>query len=104
MTKSTLLAIFGGFVVAIAITLNFYFDEVEEKTTGVQKTSPPIKTPPSTSSKIQPNKADLPKKGVTLNTEASPQRKVNKPSFDVVRVNPDGDTVIAGRAAPEAKV
>ena len=104
MTKSTLLAIFGGFVVAIAITLNFYFDEVEEKTNDVQKTSPPIKTPPSTSSKIQPNKADLPKKGVTLNTEASPQRKVNKPSFDVVRVNPDGDTVIAGRAAPEAKV
>ncbi|HIA80815.1 MAG TPA: peptidoglycan-binding protein, partial [Rhodospirillales bacterium] len=96
MTKSTLLAIFGGFVVAIAITLNFYFDEVEEKTTDVQKTSP--------SSKTLPIEADLPTKGVTLNTEASPQQKVNKPSFDVVRVNPDGDTVIAGRAAPEAKV
>ncbi|MDC0190383.1 LysM peptidoglycan-binding domain-containing protein [Rhodospirillales bacterium] len=104
MTKSTLLAIFGGFVVAIAITLNFYFDEVEEKKFDVQKGSPPIKTPPSASSKIPPYKADLPKKGVTLNAEASPQRKVNKPSFDVVRVNPDGDTVIAGRAAPEAKV
>ena len=35
MTKSTLLAIFGVFVIAIAITLNFYFDEVEEKTTDV---------------------------------------------------------------------
>ena len=37
MTKSTLLAIFGGFVVAIAITLNFYFDEVEEKASDLQK-------------------------------------------------------------------
>ena len=96
VTKSTFLAIFGGFVVAIAITLNFYFDEVEEKASDLQKTPP--------SNKTLPIETDSPEKGVTLNKEASPQQKVNKPSFDVVRVNPDGDTVIAGRAAPEAKV
>ena len=29
---------------------------------------------------------------------------VRKPSFDIVRVNPQGDTVIAGRAQPDAEV
>ena len=28
----------------------------------------------------------------------------NKPSFDVVRINPQGETVIAGRAMPKAEV
>jgi nucleoid-associated protein YgaU len=34
----------------------------------------------------------------------SPAAPVTKPSFDIVRVNPDGGTVIAGRAAPHANV
>jgi nucleoid-associated protein YgaU len=37
------------------------------------------------------------------NPPAAPAPEV-KPSFDVVRVNPNGDAVIAGRAAPGAKI
>lgn len=37
------------------------------------------------------------------NPAAAPAPEV-KPSFDVVRVNPNGDAVIAGRAAPGAKI
>lgn len=33
-----------------------------------------------------------------------PRQTKNKPSFDIVRVNPQGDTVIAGRAQPDAEV
>ena len=42
-----------------------------------------------------------------LTTQAGPDRLApssNAPSFDIVRVNPSGDTVIAGRAAPGAEV
>jgi nucleoid-associated protein YgaU len=35
---------------------------------------------------------------------AEPAPSVAKPSFDIVRVNPTGDAVMAGRAAPGAKV
>jgi nucleoid-associated protein YgaU len=35
---------------------------------------------------------------------ATPPAPEIKPSFDVVRVNPNGDAVVAGRAAPGAKV
>lgn len=38
----------------------------------------------------------------TTSTEAGPQPI--KPSFDIVRVNPDGGLVIAGRAAPQSTV
>lgn len=43
---------------------------------------------------------------VVANTAATPDvaSKVAAPSFDVVRINPNGDAVIAGRAAPGAKI
>lgn len=34
----------------------------------------------------------------------APAAPVQKPSFDVVRINPQGDTVMAGRAAPGSQV
>lgn len=43
---------------------------------------------------------------VVANTAAAPDagNLAGAPSFDVVRINPNGDAVIAGRAAPGAKV
>ena len=38
-------------------------------------------------------------------TQAKPQvEQSNKPSFDVVRINPQGETVIAGRGMPRAEI
>jgi len=37
-------------------------------------------------------------------TQTPPPAPAVKPSFDVVRVNPNGDAVVAGRAAPGAKI
>lgn len=41
---------------------------------------------------------------VPARTEADKPSGPIKPAFDVVRINPEGDTVIAGRAAPGAEV
>ena len=96
MTKSALVAILGCVAVALAIALNLYFDDSEERSIA-----PEI---PSAESKINPIIKPKTGKGLTLSPEKPPKKRVSKPSFDVVRVNPDGDTVIAGRATPGAEV
>ena len=96
MTKSAIIAILGAIIVATAIALNFFFDEAGEKEIAVQDTSPDAKIPNITPKKIE--------KRLTLNPEPLTKKQAVKPSFDIVRVSPKGDTVIAGRAAPGAQV
>ena len=97
MTKSALLAIFGVVVVAAAITLNFFLDDVEEGEVGFQNS--PSNNKPSTVY-TEP----LAKKKLALKPVPTQTHQSYKPSFDIVRINPDGDTVIAGRATPGTKV
>ncbi len=86
MTKSALLAILGGLVAAAAITLNFVFEEADPQ-------APPPET--ATSAPAKP-----PSKTLTLTPEGEPKDVPSQPTFDVVRINPAGDTVMAGRAEP----
>ena len=86
MTKSALLAILGGVVAAAAITLNFVFEEADPQ-------APPPEVATSTP-------AEQPAKTLTLKPEGEPKDMPAKPTFDIVRINPTGDTVMAGRAAP----
>jgi hypothetical protein len=53
-----------------------------------------VPTPPS----AVPPQASVPPQPV------APMPPIQKPSFDVVRINPQGDAVIAGRAAPGSEV
>lgn len=87
MSKPTLLAIFGAIILAAAIALNSLVNwEGDSRDTAL---APP--SSPSTSN--------------SLGLDAPPlARKPTAPSFDVVRINPNGDAVIAGRAAPGAEV
>jgi hypothetical protein len=78
------LAIVGAFVILLAIGLNFFPADEDGPT------PPPTASAPSSASEPAAP-ADEPTEHI-------------KPTFDVVRVNPQGDTVIAGRAAPSAKV
>jgi nucleoid-associated protein YgaU len=81
--RPLLLAIAGMIVALIAVGLYFYApDEGPEPAPPVATQSPPPEP-------AKPN--------------ATAEAPI-KPTFDVVRVNPAGDTVIAGRAAPGAKV
>ena len=100
MNKAALLSIFGGVVVAAAITLNFALEDVDESTP-----SPTVQQQNSAAPQAsvqQPARA--PQKSLELRPEPETKPKATRPSFDVVRINPEGDTVMAGRAAAGAKV
>ncbi len=86
MTKSALLAIFGGLVVAVAITLNFVLEEAG----------------PLSRESAAPTSAtgEPPTKNLILKPESEHYNVPTRPNFDVVRINPAGDTVMAGRATP----
>ena len=85
VTKSALLAILGGVVAAVAITLNFVFEGAEQ---------PP--SPPEAASSVP---AEPPAKTLSLKPEDEPKDILTRPDFDIVRINPAGDTVMAGRLA-----
>jgi nucleoid-associated protein YgaU len=86
VNRPLLITIAGVVAVTIAIGLNYFFSaEKADDKAAIQKPAAPAITTPA--SKPAP-KIVLP----------------IKPSFDVVRVNPQGDTVIAGRAAPGSTV
>ncbi|WP_137154023.1 LysM peptidoglycan-binding domain-containing protein [Rhizobium sp. FKL33] len=57
----------------------------------------------SGAAKTEPTPAATTEAAATPAAEAAPQNP-DAPSFDVLRVEPDGSTVIAGRAAPNADV
>lgn len=78
MNRPFILAAVGAVAIAIAIVLSFVFDR------DIGQPAKP-KDQPSASAEQQ--------------TPAS-----NRPSFDIVRINPKGDAVIAGRAQPGAEV
>lgn len=81
LRKPLMIAAAGVLVVAVALGLNHFLFSDKEAGTGEQATAPGA--PP----------------------EATPVPAGDvKPSFDVVRVNPQGDMVMAGRAAPGSTV
>lgn len=88
MNKPVLISILGVFVVAVAIVLNFALDwgdqDTPRRTTVTAERSDAAK-PAAPAAQPAGNAADA-------------------PSFDVVRVNPQGDTVMAGRARPGARI
>ncbi|MGE5441812.1 MAG: LysM peptidoglycan-binding domain-containing protein [Bacteroidota bacterium] len=84
--RPALVAVAGVFAVAVAIALNFLLPQDAE---DVLDTSNP---PPAPS---------LP---ATTTYKPDVAASESLPGFDVVRINPSGDTVIAGRAEPGATV
>jgi nucleoid-associated protein YgaU len=78
----------GVVVVAIAIVLNFALEWGEDD--GPRRST-------VTAERSQTN-------GPTAPATQTPANPADAPSFDIVRINPQGDTVMAGRARPGAKV
>ncbi len=83
------LAIVGGAIAALAVLVLAYFflfsgDDPEAPATAER----PAETGAETAGEA----------------EAEPEKQAAKPSFDIVRVERDGQTVAAGRAEPGAKV
>ncbi len=91
MNRALVIAVVGAIVLAAALLLNFYLGR-DERTVATPAPPAPATgvTTPGTASKAPGAPAIAPRS--------------NEPSFDIVRVNPDGNAVIAGRAPAGAEV
>jgi nucleoid-associated protein YgaU len=77
MNRPILLAVLGALAIVAAVVLSFIFDR--------EAAPPQPATQPGAQTQQQAERSD-------------------RPSFDIVRINPKGDAVIAGRAQPGAEV
>lgn len=111
MNRPAIFAIAGG-TLAIVVALIWFFmsggDGPSEQTaatqppSGVPTASIPVPAPPATPASPAVGSAPVP--SLPPPQPQQPAKPQSAPSFDVVRVNPDGRAVIAGRAAPGARV
>ncbi len=99
--------IFAGVGIAIAaIGINVYLwnDEVSQTTPDVGRSQPkPIVAAPSKSNVT----ANTSKRTLTKGSSKKPEPKDQlpiEPTFDTVRVGPDGSAVIAGRGQPNTRI
>lgn len=88
VNKPVLISILGVFVVAAAIVLNFTLDWGDEGS--------------SRRTTVTAERGETAKPAAPAVQPAG--NATDAPSFDVVRVNPQGDTVMAGRAKPGSRV
>lgn len=94
MNRPLILGLIGGAILIVAVVLTLVTDDEPVSTAKVAPAGSPAavqqaaKPSPPTGGAAQENTAE----------------KQVAPSFDVVRVNPRGDAVIAGRAQPNAEV
>ncbi|MHC8494547.1 Ig-like domain-containing protein [Thalassospira sp. SM2505] len=94
MKRPYILVIVGVVLIIAAIALNYMLTKsADEETAPV--TQAPAVTTTDTSEVKTPEPATTPE---------SDAPEITNPSFDVVRIGPDGNAVIAGRAAPNSKV
>ena len=86
-----ILAILGAAAVGAAIGVNVYLwnDELGPEPAPTEQAQPQPQPPAAKPPEAKP---------------AAPKEEPRKPSFDVVRVTPEGDAVIAGRAEPKSTV
>ncbi len=121
MNRPLIVGIAGAIIVLVAIALTFFIDR--EPDSAVQQgpgssagTSSSPQSSPATGS-VQRNGSDdagtpsngggAPSAGQAPSGETAGPNGAgspDKPTFDIVRVNPQGDTVIAGRARPDSEI
>lgn len=87
--RSVVLIAIGLVAVILAVVLALFLDDDTPQTPA---------TPPTQVEETQQPSSSAPAKVDEEKTENV------RPSFDVVRINPEGDAVIAGRATPKANV
>ncbi|MDG4718199.1 MULTISPECIES: Ig-like domain-containing protein [Thalassospira] len=94
MKRPYILVIVGVVLIIAAIALNYMLTKSADEDTAPVTQAPAVTTT-DTSEVKTPEPAAEPE-------SAAPE--ITNPSFDVVRIGPDGNAVIAGRATPNSKV
>lgn len=109
ISRPAIIGVVGAIVVLAAVLLNYFISE--DAPTETATAAPPSTSSEAATSGSAAKPAD--KKAQAVSPVASAKsgsgteptnRKPEKPVFDVVRVDPDGNTVIAGRSLPNSKV
>jgi nucleoid-associated protein YgaU len=97
----------GALAIAIGTAAVIFVNRTVDEDTPAQKAPSPAKT--ETAARQAPQqpararKTETEEKAATKRAIPEPAKTV-MPSFDIVRISPDGEAVIAGRAAPGAEV
>ena len=98
------IAVIGGAAIATAIGVNVF---LWEKEVADEPVSPPVQiaTPqPAPVTKTAPVRPDKPKETPRKKPDVPAIIPPEPPGFDVVRITPDGNAVIAGRGTPGSTV
>jgi hypothetical protein len=106
ISRPIAIGVIGAIVVIIAFVLNYSNDKdpIEQQTSKalVLKQEKQLMPPPKEINKIIDQK---PKNGkATINGTVIVEQGIGKPSFDLVRVDPEGNMVIAGKGANGATI
>ena len=106
ISRPIAIGVIGTIVVIIAFVLNYSNDKdpIEQQTSKalVLKQEKQLMPPPKEINKIIDQK---PKNGkTTINGTVIVEQGIGKPSFDLVRVDPEGNMVIAGKGANGATI
>ena len=88
----TIYTAFAGVIIVVGIVLGIVLPGEDE-----------IK-PDSVVANLDEGQITQDKTSVNNSDSSTGQSQINLPTFDVVRVNPKGDAVIAGRATPGSKI
>jgi len=114
VNRPLIVGIAGALVVLVAILMTFFVDrEPDRPLAPTPKVDEPISSQPNEVAPKQPasKKQVTPKAGNAsrasdnFNVEHDPAGSLMvKPSFDIVRVDPQGNAVIAGRAVPNSLI
>lgn len=99
MKRPYILVIIGVLLIIAAIVLNYTLTGSDDDADVVSSSSTPADTGTTPAADPAPQTGEKAK-----DTTDSNAPDVIDPSFDVVRVSPDGNSVIAGRAEPNTKV
>ncbi|MEC9022364.1 MAG: LysM peptidoglycan-binding domain-containing protein [Pseudomonadota bacterium] len=118
MNKIMVVALLGGFLVVGAISLTLFIDPklnfpvpkfIEETRDYINKTAPDV-VGDSGALKKRESSAGTSHADPENSSEKKPDDSdqidqiAPKPSFDIVRVNPSGDLVVAGRGSPNGQI
>jgi hypothetical protein len=93
-----LLAGAGAITVVSALALTYLFENKGPAQNKIVKTLVPLKVEKGSKNSQQPTSS------IVKQLDVKKRLQPSKPAFDVVRVNPKGDAVIAGRAGPNSNV
>jgi len=102
MNSPLIIALIGAAIVSTAVGVNVYLSQDEaDSPPVVEQTEAPKKAAPAPTAA---QSAATPTAGDAASKAEQAVENKNKPAFDVVRVTPEGNAVIAGRGTPGSMI